>query len=99
MSNEELSSARPITSCLGVYFLSSLFAYASKNRLLTASYRSVPVGAFGWFWIGACFFGVGGLASKSIAASGDLDHGSRLQEAIEDGGGSGHVADQFAPIF
>ena len=37
--------------------------------------------------------------AKAITLAGNVDDGGVLQEAVQNRGGSGHVADQFGPIF
>lgn len=36
---------------------------------------------------------------EPIALTGDLDNLGMVQKAVQDGGGAGHIADQFAPIL
>jgi hypothetical protein len=45
------------------------------------------------------FLLIGWFDSKSVAATGDVDHFRTLQKAIEGGGGARDIADQFATIF
>src|SRR6185437_11057470 len=40
-----------------------------------------------------------GAVAQAVAAAGDGDHLGVVQEAVEDGGGGGHVADELAPVL
>jgi hypothetical protein len=41
----------------------------------------------------------GSAVLESVTATGDVDDLGGAQEAIEDGGGGGHIADKFAPFL
>ena len=51
----------------------------------------------GGFFGGGVFSG--GTVFETVAAAGDLEDFGVVQEAVEDGGGGGDVAEEFAPFF